>query len=112
MVFTQYRILAYILVPLAIGGVSYFYGYQAASNKCRAEAEKALSSAIEEAKKNGAQDKKLAEKALKEIIETKGKVDEIQRKAEESVENDPDSSCIIDDNELQYLDEIQRSTER
>ena len=100
MVFTQYRILALILVPLLIGGVSYFYGYQAASNKCRAEAEKALSSAIEEAKKNGAQDKKLAEKAIKDY----NKLNDIVKDVKQAVEADPDAGCVIGDDELQYLD--------
>jgi hypothetical protein len=103
MVFTQYRILAYILVPLAIGGVSYFYGYQAASNKCRAEAEKALSIAIEEAKKNGAQDKKLAEKAIKDYNETKGRLDDIVEDVKQAVEAAPNPSCVITDDELQSL---------
>lgn len=100
MVFTQYRILAYILVPLAIGGVSYFYGYQAASNKCRAEAEKALSSAIEEAKKNGAQDKKLAEKAINDYNETKDKLDDIVEDVKQAAAADPNPSCVITDDEL------------
>ena len=104
MVFTQYRILAFILVPLLIGGVSYFYGYQAASNKCRAEAEKALSIAIEEAKKNGAQDKKLAEKAIKDYNATKDKLNDIVKDVKQAVEADPDAGCVIGDDELQYLD--------
>ena len=103
MVFTQYRILALILVPLLIGGVSYFYGYQAASNKCRAEAEKALSVAIEEAKKNGAQDKKLAEKAIKDYNATKDKLDDIVEDVKQAVEADPDAGCVLSDDELQYL---------
>lgn len=103
MVFTQYRILAFILVPLLIGGVSYFYGYQAASNKCRAEAEKALSSAIEEAKKNGAQDKKLAEKAINDYNETKDKLDDIVEDVKQAVEAAPNPSCVITDDELQSL---------
>lgn len=103
MVFTQYRILAYILVPLALGGVSYFYGYRSASNACRAEAEKALSSAVKEAKASGAMDKKLAEKAITNYNKTKESLDEIVSNAKAAVEADPDSGCTVGDDELLYL---------
>ena len=94
---------AFILVPLLVGA-SYFTAYQAASNKCRAEAEKAPSNAIEEAKKNGAQDKKLARESHQRL-QRKQKDDSMTllKTLNKPSRLLPNLSCVITDDELLCL---------
>ena len=107
-----YRTIALVAAACFVLGLCFFFGYQTKSYFCEAEGQKAMVEALETAKKQGQLDKKLAEKSVKEITETKEAVNEIRRKVEESVANDPVAGCVIGDDELQYLDEIQSRSKR
>lgn len=107
-----YRTIALVVAAVFLLGLSFFFGYQTKSHFCEAEGQAAMVAALETAKKQGAIDKKLAEKAERKINETEEVANEVVERAKEAVAIDPDGGCVVDDDLLLLLDEVQSRTER
>ena len=98
-----YRTIALVAAACFVLGLCFFFGYQTKGYFCEAEGQKAMVEALETAKKQGELDKKLAEKATREVIKQEEKNSEAVEKARQAIEADPDAGCVIGDDELQYL---------
>ncbi len=100
-----YKLVLGVLVSLSLLAVSWFYGYKTANANCQRIAEKAYTEAIEEAKKQGEQDKQLAEKATRQLIQKQGELNEILNREIPTV-----PECALDGERLSQLAEIAKRT--
>lgn len=102
--FAHKLLFGFILVGV-LCGLSWFHGYSTASARLQRASTKAFTEALEEAKKQGEQDKRLAEKATRQLNEKKEELDEILNR---EVPADPD--CALDGDRLQQLESISDAT--
>lgn len=100
-----YKYIGVVVVIIGLCAVSWFYGYTKARNDLQGIAQKEYAAAIEEAKKQGEQDKQLAEKATRKLIEKQGELNEILNR---EIPSNP--GCTLSDDRLQQLREISDST--
>jgi hypothetical protein len=86
-------------------GVSWIHGYSTAGARLQRTAEKEYAKALEEAKKQGEQDKKIAEQAQRKLTQKESQLNEILNR---EIPSDPD--CALDGERLQQLQDLASST--
>ncbi len=101
---TTNRVIAIVMGVAVV--VSFLTGYGFAKNRCEAQAQRALEESLETAKKSGKIDKELAEQAVTTYSKREESLNESIEKAKESVDQRPDSKCVVGDDELQYLNSV------
>lgn len=97
-------LFGFALVSVLCGG-AWFHGYQTAVGRVQRTAEKEYAKALEEAKKQGEQDKRIAEKATQRLIQKQGELDEIQNR---DIPSDP--ACALGGDRLQQLQDLAAAT--
>ena len=104
--FAHKLLFGFILVGV-LCGVSWFHGYSTASARLQRASTKAFTEALEEAKKQGEQDKRLAEKAQRQLAQAQGELNEILNR---EIPTDP--SCALTGDRMQQLSEIAEITRK
>ena len=104
--FAHKLLFGFILVGV-LCGVSWFHGYSTASARLQRASTKAFTEALEEAKKQGEQDKRLAEKATRQLNEKKEELDEILNR---EIPTDPDCVLAPDSERLRQLESLSNAT--
>ena len=97
-------VFGFIMVGV-LCGLSWIHGYSTAGARLQRTAEKEYAKALEEAKKQGEQDKKIAEKATRQLIQKQGELDEILSR---EIPSDP--NCALSGDRLRQLDQVHQAT--
>lgn len=104
--FAHKLLFGFILVGV-LCGVSWFHGYSTAMGRLQSVAQKEYAKALEEAKKQGEQDKRIAEKAQRQLAQAQGELNEILNR---EIPTDP--SCALTGDRMQQLSEIAEITRK